>query len=84
MGPSLGDYIFPDTGMYAPGTRYIFLSPWYTLPGICVRSIYQLLHWGATCAVCRSLDIDLGFDPLQGADILHTSAQETHCTWYPR
>ena len=23
-GPSLGNYITPDTGMYVPGTRYIY------------------------------------------------------------
>ena len=43
-GPSLGDYIVLD--IYVPGTRYIFLTPWYTLPVICIRSIYQVQHIG--------------------------------------
>ena len=45
-------FFIPVCMYQVPG---IFLSPWYTLPGIFIRSMYQVLHCGSTCPVCRSL-----------------------------
>ena len=58
-----------------------FLPPWYN----CQEYVPGTAFVGYMCRMYIIVeDLDLGSDPLPGAEVLHTSAQETHRTWYPR